>query len=465
MPSVFSDGMVLQRDTKVPIWGWDVPGTQVRVRFAGQEKPGTAGADGKWTVLLDPLRPGPSSAEMTIVGSETRHIRDVLVGEVWFCSGQSNMDAYASTLEPAERGTKDYPDVHFFVAKREAAAAPADDAPGSWAAHGPADPGACSAIGYLFARDLHERLKVPVGIVQATWGDTRAENWISLDALQAEPALAAYVEQWERDKQGVVGAQAYQDAYGAWSANKQGPEPIRPQKVPTALYNSMIHPLIPYGLRGILWYQGESNGWAGIDYRVNFPTLIKSWRKEWGNENLPFLFVQLPGYGKVDETPPNVSPWSLTREAQAMAVSSLPAVEMAVTIDIGDEQIHPRNKPEVARRLMLVARAKVYGEKVVYSGPRFAKAETKGRKVTVGFEYADGGLKTQDGGKVKGFALAGADRKWHWADAVIEKDKVVVSSSEVEAPTAVRYAWAHRPECNLANASGLPAAPFRTDDW
>jgi sialate O-acetylesterase len=301
-----------------------------------------------------------------------------------------------------------------------------------------------SAIGYLFARDLHERTGVPVGMMQAAWGDTLIKFWTPLAALQANPALASYVQEWE-------------------TLSPQMGTLAEPQRVPAAIFNGMVAPQAPYGVRGVLWYQGESDGWTPDDYHSLFVALIQGWRAAW-NREVPFLFVQLPNYTTVATEPPNVSLWSELREAQEQTLS-LPETEMVVTIDIGGESIHPTNKPEVARRLMLAARAKVYGENVPYSGPRFQQAVVNGSQVNVSFTHVEGGLAVRDGGAIKGFALAGSNHQWYWADAVISGSGVVLSSAQVPNPVAVRYAWAFNPENNLINSVGLPCAPFRTDNW
>ncbi len=463
LPALFSDGMVLQRGKPVPVWGWSHPGQEVTVRFAGQEKKAKADADGKWIVNLDPLDE-TAKGDLTIEGDITKTIKDVLVGEVWICSGQSNMDAYTYTLEPGERGTEDYPNVRFFVVRRAVGATPQRNVDAQWTHCRPQEQCMCSAIGYLFARDLHERLGVPVGIVQATWGDTRAEFWTPLKTLQSDPAFVEYVKAWEKLSPQVTTWADYQKSWETWKASQQGTEPFPPQKVPASIFNGMVAPLVPFAVRGILWYQGESNAYQASEYRRVFPAMIEAWRAAWQSQELPFLYVQLPNYEKRDVTPPNVSPWSELREAQA-ATLALPATEMAVTIDIGGEDIHPRNKPEVALRLVNIALAKVYGQKVPFTGPRFSDAKFVSGKAQVTFQHTEGGLKTSDGSPLKGFALAGDDHKWHWADAVIEGNEVVVSSAVVPKPVALRYAWAHNPECNLVNGSGLPTSPFRTDNW
>jgi sialate O-acetylesterase len=463
LPALFSDGMILQRDKPVPVWGWSEAGQEVTVQFAGQEKKAKAGADGRWEVSLDPMD-ATVKGDMIISGDASKTIKDVLIGEVWICSGQSNMDAYTYTLEPGERGAEEFTDVRFFVVRRGVGATPQRDVNASWTQCGTTEQCMCSAVGYLFARDLRKRLGVPVGIVQATWGDTRAEFWTPLDALKSDPALAEYIKTWEQMSPQVTTWADYEKRWVEWNANKEGAEPAPPQKIPSSIFNGMVAPLAPFAARGVLWYQGESNAYQASEYRKIFPTMIEAWRAAWRSPEWPFLYVQLPNYEKQDTTPPNMSPWSELREAQE-ATLSLPGTEMAVTIDIGGEDIHPRNKPEVARRLMNIALAKVYGEKVPYTGPRFDAAKFESDRAQISFKHVEGGLKIRDGEVLKGFALAGEDRKWHWADATIEGDKVVVRSTDVPRPVAVRYAWAHNPECNLINDTGLPAAPFRTDTW
>lgn len=465
MPQVFSDGMVLQQEKPVPVWGWSVPGDKMRVRFAGQEKTATADAGGRWMVVLDPMKAGVKG-ELAVEGKERKQIKDVLVGEVWLCSGQSNMEFYASHLGEEAMKEAEFPDIRFFKVEKEATPERQQDVRGRWVHCSAKQIGLYSALGFLIAKDIHQRMGVPVGIIQPTQGNTRIESWMSLESLKSDPGFAPYVKSWETLQTKVHSMAESQEQVNQWKAagGSKETEPVSPVKIPSSLFNGMVAPVAPYALRGIFWYQGESNAYQSGEYRKLFPVMIADWRAAWKEPKLPFLYVQLPNYKKREAEPQKVSPWAGLREAQAMALK-VPDTEMAVTIDIGEEDIHPKNKPEVARRLMLVARAKVYGEKIAYTGPRFQKAEFKNDSATVCFDYTEGGLKTQDGAGIKGFALAGDDKVYHWAEAKIDGAKVVVRSDKVAKPVAVRYAWAENPECNLTNGSGLPAAPFRTDNW
>lgn len=463
LPGIFSDGMVLQQQKPVPIWGWAEPGEDVRVRFADQEKSARAGEDGRWAVSLDPMEAAAGSDLEITSGPQARTIKNVAIGEVWFCSGQSNMEFYASGLGEKEMSEANNPDIRFFRTDKEATAEPCRDAKGRWLVCQPGKIGMVSAIGYLFAKDIQKRMGVPVGIIQSGFGNTRIEYWMPLESLRGEPGFASYVKKWEEVKDKLVPLSVMKA-----SAKKNPPTaaaPPDPVKVPASLYNGMVAPLVPYAIRGILWYQGESNAYQALEYRKLFPVMIQSWRKAWHDPKLPFLFVQLPNYKKREAQPPAQSHWALQRESQDLARKAVPNTAMVVTIDVGEEDIHPKNKPEVARRLLLAARANVYGEKIPWTGPRFQEAVFEGAKVRITWECAEGGLKAVDGAPVKGFAVAGEDKVWHWAEAEISGNQVLLHSASVAKPVAVRYAWAENPECNLTDSTGLPATPFRTDAW
>ncbi|MFA4945830.1 MAG: sialate O-acetylesterase [Lentisphaeria bacterium] len=445
LPAILSDNMVLQADKPVRIWGWAPPGQAVTVKVGGQEKAATAGADGKWQITLAPLKAGGGPLEMTVAGGgATLTVKNILAGEVWLCSGQSNMAVplWEAANGAAEIRAATYPKLRLFLTRFHAPDQPADDLQGKWVECSPATAGGFSAVAYLFGRELHQALKVPVGLIQSAHGATAIENWISLAALQAEPSLKSIVERH---------AEMPKDSKG-WD----------PQ-LPTGLYNGEIAPLTPFALRGVIWYQGESNASRAAQYRTLFPVLIRGWRQAWGEE-LPFYFVQLANLGPAPAQP-GESDWAELREAQALALA-LPHIGMAVAVDIGEAgNIHPKNKQEVARRLALWALDRTYGQKRVYSGPLYQAATVEGGKIRVRFNQVGGGLAAK-GGPLKRFAIAGSDRKFVWADAVIDGDSVVVASPAVSQPVAVRYAWANNPEgCNLYNQEGLPAAPFRTDTW
>lgn len=457
VPTFFGDHMVLQRDRAVPVWGTAAPGERVTVEFApaadagqaGQKKTATADATGKWMVRLDPLKAGDKPAELKV---GPRVLRDILVGEVWLACGQSNMempvgdvyrpDAYPGVMNfKQELAAADQPAIRLLLVEHAAAFAPASDVPTpGWQVCTPHAAARISAVGYFFARHLHEERKVPVGIISSAWSATIAETWAGASGLRTVPKFAALLDKREP----------------LWK--QSGAQPRREE--PTHLYNGMIAPLIPMAIRGAIFYQGESNARAAKDYQDLFPALIRGWRQDWGQGDFPFLFVQLAAYGGKPKGP-SEDGWANLREAQTMALS-LPSTGMAVTIDIGHPKlIHPPNKQEVGRRLGLCARALAYGEKIEYSGPLYKSMAVEGGKIRLRFDHARG--LTVKGAKLTGFAIAGADKKFAWADATIDGNEVVVGSPQVEKPLSVRYGWAGNPDCNLYNGAGLPASPFRTD--
>jgi sialate O-acetylesterase len=448
---LFTDHAVLQQGKVVPVWGRADPGEHVSVTFAGQKVGATADADGRWIVLLTALGPSATGAELVAAGPHNRVARrDILVGEVWLCSGQSNMEftvddpkrpAFQLQNARQEVAAADFPLIRQFAVGRQVANFPAEDAGGAWTPCGPATVGAFTAVGYFFARDLQQRLGVPVGLIDSTWGGTPIEAWLSPWGLAGNPAFAVARERWTR------GSPVYLS---------------RPSWEPAGLFNAMINPLAPYALRGVIWYQGESNANRAAEYHPLFAALITAWRAHFGQGDLPFYWVQLANYQ--DPHDPSGVTWAYLREGQAQALD-LPATGMAVTIDIGDpKNIHPHNKQEVGRRLALLAKARTYGITGDFSGPAFLAAERAGAAMRVSFRYAEGGLTAADK-PLQSFEVAGADHKFHPATAVIAGETVLVQSPAVPSPVAVRYAWSNNPEANLYNGAGLPAAPFRSDDW
>ena len=443
LPAIISDNMVLQQDKPVRIWGWAPAGQAVKVKIGGQEKSATAGADGKWVVQLDKLKAG-GPMEMVVEGGSAITVKNILVGEVWLCSGQSNM---ALPLAEAGNGAAEaqaasFPKIRMFVTKMHAPEKPDDDCKGKWVECSPQTAGGFSAAAYFFGRKLHQELKLPVGLILCAAGGTPAENWISYEAMKSEPSLKTITDRFD---------QMPKDPKG-WDV-----------QLPTGLYNGEIAPLTPLAIRGVIWYQGETNSKRAYQYRTLFPLLISSWRKAWG-EDLPFYFVQLANLDPA-AAEPGESDWAELREAQAIALK-LPNTGMAVAIDIGDvDNIHAKNKQDVGLRLSQWALAKTYGLKLDYSGPFYHAMKAEGGKIRISFDEVGGGLEAK-GGPLKGFAIAGEDKKFFWAEAQIDGNTVVVSSPEVPKPASVRYAWAKNPAgCNLYNKAGLPAAPFRTDTW
>lgn len=438
---LFRDHAVLQSDKPVPVWGTAAPGEHVSVAFAGQSVGATAGPDGRWIAFLAPLAANPVGSDLTVTGSQAAAVHDVVVGEVWLCAGQSNMEfpvsEGAARVEnaPAEVAAARYPLIRQFREAHRASPAPLDAAGGDWRACSPETVGAFSAVGYFFARDLFNRLGVPVGIIACTWSSTPIEAWMSPAALAEFPGFSNG---------------------HSWVQGREDPW------VPGSVFNGMVHPLLPFAVRGILWYQGESNiGRAGA-YARQFPALITALRSHFGQGDLPFLWVQLAGFRAAQDPRGELLP--ALREAQSKALA-LPATGQAVAIDIGEPaSINPRNKQEVGRRLALIAKAKVYGLSVDYSGPAFERADPEGPAIRVRFRFTGEGI-TASGKPLQAFEVAGADRVFHPARAVIQGTTLLVESPLVRQPVAVRYAWRNAPEANLFSGAGLPAAPFRSDDW
>ena len=634
LPALFSDHMVLQRDVSVPVWGWADAGEPITVQFAGQEKNAVADAAGKWTVKLDPLKTG-NPQTLVVQGKNTVTIQDVLVGEVWLGSGQSNMDfpmGWQGEENIATAATINDPQMRYFDVPHKGSLEPESDVVARWQVATPATVKGWSAVGTYFSRNLREKLGVPVGFIKSSYGGTPAAPWVSIEALDRDPAWKATAEkeitamrempealkafpgkmrEWlaangaqdpgdtatEKDwpapgfsdsdwkdvevptQVRMAGLKAgglvwYRKTFvlpptadkafdfdlgwvndGAVTVFFNGGEvkptapyerfmkaqlrfhvprelvqpgqpnvlavrlhaltpganwgqpasrmnlpvadpkaldsrwklqvakmfpPLAPgaaaalpptpmasiQNTSSALYNAMIHPILRYACKGALWYQGESNTGSvemAFDYRRLLPALIGDWRTRWGEGNFPFYIVQLANYGAV-RPQPSESNWAILRESQNVAAAAVPNSGVAILIDIGEgDNIHPRNKKEVGRRLTLLALNKTYGQKMQDSGPVFNGMKIEGSTVHLSFTEADGGLESR-GGPLRGFAIAGADKKFVWADARIDGEAVLVSSPQVASPAAVRYAWADNPEgCNLYNKAGLPASPFRTD--
>lgn len=485
LPSLFSDHMVLQREVEAPVWGWADPGEEVTVRIANQQKSTKADANGKWSTKLEKLI-GTGPQTMSVKASNEIIIRDVLIGEVWLASGQSNMAMNVSGVNNAKQeiANAKFPEIRMFSVERKTAETPQAECGGKWQVCSPETVAKFSATATFFGRDLHRTLKVPVGLIDASWGGTPIESWTSLEAQKSLPALEPMIESWRKkaatpfdEAQAKIRDAKLMEAWKKKVAEAKAtgvrppkqPRPIAsPQadtRRPANLFNSMIAPLAPYAIRGAIWYQGEANAGAKAKlYTEQLPLLIRDWRKLWSQGDFHFASVQLPAYQEPTDDPGAASPWALIREAMLKS-RSLPNTGTAIVIDTGEAtNIHPKDKQTVGKRLALWARANVYGEKIPSSGPLPAGHEIKNDTIILKFTHTDDGLKSKDA-ELKGFAIAGEDRKWVWATARIEGDLVMVSSPEVKSPVAVRYAWADNPTAPLINGAGLPASPFRTDDW
>ena len=484
LPAIISDSMVLQQKTEVAIWGWADPGEKVEVQGDWQwiqKEKTVADENGRWQVKLKtPAAGGPHT--VTVQGNNRIVIQNVLIGEVWLGSGQSNMEMRLSSTEnaPEEIAAANYPAIRLFTVPHEIATEPKDDCDGVWVECSAETISKFSAAAYFFARRLHGELKGPVGMIHSSWGGTPAEAWTTAKDLAAEPEFEPILKTWQQELADYpVKKTEYDRQLQAWeretserkSRDEKPPaKPTAPRgpdnpRRPAVLYNGMIHPIVPYTIKGAIWYQGESNAGRAYQYRKLFPAMITSWRNQWGQGDFPFYFVQLANYQKIKPEPAEDS-WAELREAQAMTLA-LPRTGMAVAIDIGDEKtIHPLNKKDVGERLARWALAKDYGREIVVSGPIYKAMKTEGDKIVLTFDYTDGGLAAGNNAPLKQFAIAGADKKFVWADAEIAGDTVVVKSPQVPNPVAVRYAWQMNPQgCNLYNKAGLPASPFRTDDW
>jgi len=482
LPAIIGDNMVLQQGGKVSIWGWADPGEEVAVGVSwnSMKFAVTADKDGKWTFRINPPKAG-GPYEMTLTGKNTITIKNILVGEVWVCSGQSNMQMSVRSSANAEQEIAEagYPKIRLFSVKLTVAETSQSDCVGNWSECSPETVPGFSAVAYFFGRELHKQLNVPVGLINTSWGGTPAEAWTRREVLEANPesapilkryadAVVRYPQAMEEYKQKL--AEWKQAVEKAKAEGKNSPRrpgapfgPGNPHS-PAGLYNAMIAPLIPYDIQGAIWYQGETNAGRAYQYRTIFPDMIKNWRDDWGVGKFSFLFVQLANFMQT-KPEPGESAWAELREAQTMTLE-LPNTGMAVIIDIGDAvDIHPKNKQDVGKRLALWPLAGIYGKKLVYSGPIYKSMKVDGSNIILSFDHVGGGLVAKGEGQLKGFSIAGADRKFVWADAKIDDNTIVVSSDKVSEPAAVRYAWADNPVCNFYNREELPASPFRTDEW
>ncbi|GAA5504977.1 sialate O-acetylesterase [Novipirellula caenicola] len=474
LPAIFSDHMVLQQDRELPVWGWAEPGEEVRVEIAGQTKTVKAGEDGSWSLKLDSLKPGKPT-KMKVVGNNQITIDDVLVGEVWLGSGQSNM---AMTVNRAndfadEQKKAELPSIRMFKEVSGSSPTPTKVGKGEWQVCSPETVGGFSATLFFFGREIHSDLDLPVGLINSSVGGTPIEAWIDADVQRAHPDLKPFFAATESRK--TVDSETQQANYEralaryqaeAKKAKAEGkPLPKKPRDPASVqarkgnvggLFNGKIAPLIPYAIRGAIWYQGEANSTPSKApfYQYQLPLLVQDWRKRWGDD-LPFAWAQLPNYSG------NGRDWPTVREAMLKTLS-VPNTGMGINIDIGDSKdIHPKNKQEVGRRLSLWALGTVYEQEVAaVSGPLPDGHEIQGEKVVVHFKHAEG--LESSGGPIVGFEITADGEQWVPAKAVIDGESVVVSSPDIDQPTAVRYAWTNDPETNLFNGAGLPATPFRT---
>jgi sialate O-acetylesterase len=520
LPAIFSDHMVLQEEATIPVWGKAAAGEKITVTFGNEKAAATAGADGAWRADLPALPAGTPPGTLVVTGQNALTFNDVLVGDVWLCSGQSNMEfqvgkaANANEAVPAATDNQ----IRLFHVPNTVAIAPRDDVKAKWLVCTPQTVASFTAVGYFFGEHLRSEIKRPIGLIDSCVGGTPAESWTDLATLKANPTLEHYADSFAKlaaqfpggDTEFATKAAAYEEAVrNMREANKTDPtyqaaltqwqqaaaqakaagQPAPPQPrapappslgvpqtAPTVLFDGMIAPLIPFAIKGAIWYQGESNASSpakAAEYATLFPAMITDWRGLWKEGDFPFVFVQLANFQS------GTAPWPEIREAQ-LETLRLPKTGMAVAIDIGTGgNIHPPDKDDVGRRLALAALHVAYGEKLVYTGPIYQGMQVEGGAIRISFapDSVGGGLTIGTAPwtdpkaaplsttSLEGFQIAGADKKWAPAKAKIEGSAVVVSSPEVTSPVAVRYGWATDPRCNLYNKEGLPASPFRTDDW
>ncbi len=495
LPAIIGDNMVLQQKQANPLWGWDAPGTEVTVTFAGQTKTAKAGADGKWTVKLDAVPANAQPATISIKGSSSKELKNVLVGEVWVCSGQSNMGFNLNSTWDADLDIAQAKDaqLRLISVPQVGTQEIQNDFKGQWEECTPTTAAQFTAVGYHFGRVLREMLGVPVGLIDNAWGGSACEAWVKRDVLEKDPRFASIIARWKQTEstftQEAFDKQVadHKTKLAEWTKARtealkagkhftaQAPRPpqnpMTGQHRPGNLYAGVLHPTIGYGIKGAIWYQGESNASRAKEYRDLFPFMIEHWRKEWKQGDFPFYWVQLADF-KAYQTEPVESDWAELREAQTLTIRKLPHTGQCVITDLGEaNDIHPKNKRDVAERLARWALVQDYGQKLVYRSPELKDAKFEGGKALLTFDYAPQGLRTVDTDDVKGFAICGEDKKWVWAKASIiggskkGTNQIEVSADGVAKPVAVRYAWADNPICNVFSAEGLPVTPFRTDDF
>jgi len=485
LPSIISDHMVLQQKQADPIWGWDTPGTKIVVSFAGKSYTTTAGSDGKWIVKLDPMSANATPQTISIAGSSQREIQDVLIGEVWMCSGQSNMEFYLSQdwNGPVEVAAANIPAIRLISVPRVGTQELQKDFNGQWQASTPETAKNFSAVGFLFGRAIHQILNVPVGLINCSWGGSSAEAWVRRTSLEQDSRFKRLMEataKTESDIQSGILKPVFEKQLADWKvasekAKAEGkPAPSQPrnperflteQNRPGNIFAGMVYPTLGFGIKGVVWYQGESNAGQACEYNALFPFLIEQWRKEQGQGDFPFYWVQLANF-KAEKPAPGESQWAELREAQTKSLK-LPKTGQAVIIDLGEgKDIHPKNKHDVAARLVRWALVNDYGMTMPYRSPEFQSVAFNGNKATVTLDCFNSLLRPFGSEEVKGFALCGEDKVWHWAKGkILGQNQVEVSSEDVAAPVAIRYAWADNPICNLYSNDGLPVTPFRTDDF
>jgi sialate O-acetylesterase len=500
LPRLFGERAVLQRDRELPVWGWAAPGENVVVTLGKQSAETVADREGRWSVKLAAQPMSKEPLTLKVVGKNAIEVRDVLLGDVWLCSGQSNMEFPMAACDVAEDiRAADFPLIRQFGVAYNFAQAPQQDVIGDWQTCTPQQVPGFSAVGFYFARKIQRETGVPIGILRSSVGGTNIECWMSQETLlntpELEPfaklmrqSLAEYrvelaaalpeIEAWTTRSREAIKAGTPIPLPPTWPEFPFGERRFRPRCV--TLHNGMIAPLVPMALKGVLWYQGENNAGGpheGEQYIAKKRAMINDWRKWFGNPELPVYFVQLAAWLKPQDDPAFVDGWAFFRDAQRRCLA-IPHTGMASAVDIGDaDDIHPKNKFDVGERLAQWALAQEYGQKIEPSGPLFRDLKIEGNVARIHFDHVGSGLmigrktsrtpaEADPAGKLQRFAIAGADRKWHWAEARIDGETVVCSHPDVAAPVAIRYAFSMNPAgANLYNRDGLPASPFRSDDW
>lgn len=478
LPSLVGDNMVLQQKTNINLWGWASPNEKISIQLEWQKEPieTVANPQGNWKVSAKTPEGGKKAYSITLEGTNKITLRNILIGEVWVCSGQSNMffpvgkqeGTWKTGVKNYEEEIKNanYPDIRLFTVALNASPKPLENVEGSWKICSPNTIDTFSAVAYFFGRDIYKKLQIPIGLISSSWGGTKAEAWTSQKVLEENPEFLSILETDAKNEK--LHQEKLENYYSnlkkeriANNNDLSKTELKKPKKEENktsyVLYNAMLHPLINYTIKGVIWYQGESNSESAFLYRSLFPAMVQNWRSDWQQGDFPFYYVQIT---------PHRSQNPAIREAQLMSLKSIPSTGMVVTTDVGEAtNIHPIDKQTVGKRLALLARAKDYGEKeLVFSGPIYNRMQIKKQQAQLYFDYAGSGLKT-NGSPLTEFEIAGADKVFYPAEAKIKNKTVIVSSPKVKKPLAVRFAWKAIPEPNLFNNEGLPASPFRTDDW
>jgi len=478
LPALVGNNMVLQQNSKVNLWGWASPNEKIDIQLGWQDSNVeiTAKPDGTWKTTVNTPQASEKEYTITITATNKITLKNILIGEVWICSGQSNMyfpvgkeeGTWKTGVLNYEEEIKNatYPNIRIFTVLTKASQKPLDDVTGSWATCSPNNIKTFSAVAYFFGRDLFQNLKIPIGLISSSWGGTKAEAWTSQKVLEENPDFLSILETDANNEK------LYQEKLESYYSSLKKEritnnndltksELKKPKKEENktsyVLYNAMLHPLVNYTIKGAIWYQGESNAEQAYLYSSLFPAMVKNWRSDWNQGDFPFYYVQIA---------PHKSQNPEIREAQLFSLKNIPNSGMVVTTDVGNAtNIHPIDKQTVGQRLALIARAKTYNEnKLVYSGPIYNHMKIKKDRIQLFFNYADSGL-VKKGDSLKEFEIAGEDQVFYPADAKIDGKIVVVSSAKVKNPVAVRFAWKAIPEPNLFNKENLPASPFRTDDW